>query len=56
MLWFWEAVRGFSAEDLARLIMFVTGSAKARGAEHIAGRPNTSEQHRHYVRGAARMK
>jgi E3 ubiquitin-protein ligase HUWE1 len=26
--WFWAVVRGFSKEDLARLVMFVTGSSK----------------------------
>lgn len=26
--WFWEVVRGFNKEDMARLLQFVTGTSK----------------------------
>ena len=26
--WFWEAVKGFNKEDMARLLQFVTGTSK----------------------------
>lgn len=28
--WFWEVVQGFSKEDKARLLQFVTGTSKVR--------------------------
>lgn len=27
--WFWEVVRGFNKEDMARLLQFITGTSKA---------------------------
>jgi hypothetical protein len=28
VLWFWEAVRSFNKEDMARLLQFITGTSK----------------------------
>jgi len=29
--WFWEVVKGFNKEDMARLLQFVTGTSKVIG-------------------------
>lgn len=29
--WFWEVVKGFSKEDMARFLQFVTGTSKVSG-------------------------
>lgn len=32
--WFWEVVKAFSKEDMARLLQFVTGTSKVKRALH----------------------
>lgn len=50
--WFWEVVRSFSREDLARFVMFVTGSSKVplegfKALQGISG-PQRFQIHRAY--------
>lgn len=33
--WFWEVVQGFSKEDKARLLQFVTGTSKVFCPVHV---------------------
>lgn len=32
--WFWEVVKGFSKEEMARLLQFVTGTSKVKKILH----------------------
>ncbi|KAG4967522.1 hypothetical protein JHK82_033236 [Glycine max] len=33
--WFWEVVKAFNKEDMARLLQFVTGTSKVRGLQEV---------------------
>jgi E3 ubiquitin-protein ligase HUWE1 len=59
IIWFWAVVRGLSREDLARFVMFVTGSSKVplggfAALQGIAG-PQRMQIHRAYGGGARLM-
>lgn len=34
--WFWEVVKSFSKEDMARLLQFVTGTSKVVTKQNVA--------------------